>query len=172
METKDKLGALVKWNEELHLYELVEENEQALQDFILKNTSREILTLDIQTGKMVATYEPIEKIESEADNKLVWKLRKALNAKKREIDAKRKQAVAIMINNFVDYCKGLTTPLDEASKKLTRLINEYKASLASETETPTEKNYTITIKTTNAELVKQIEDLVYNAGAVWETKEA
>lgn len=171
METKEKLGALVKWNDELHIYELADENKEALENFIIANTSREVMSLNTQEGVMEVKYEPIEKIESEADNKLVWKLRKNLNAKKKEIDTKRKQAVAIMVNDFIDNCKSYTTPLDEASKKLTALINEYKASKVGE-EAQAEKKYTITIKTTNAELVKQIEDLAYQNGATWDTKEA
>ena len=170
MEIKEKLGSLVQWNNELHIYEIADTNQEALDEFIMKNTSREISTLNALTGEFITTYEPILKIENEADNKLVWKLRRNLNAKKKEIDTKRKQAVAIMINNFVDYCKGLSSQLDSASKMLTKMLNDYKPKKVEEQET-TEKVVSITITTTNAELVGKIIELAKDNGAVWDIKE-
>ena len=56
-----------------------------------------------------------------------------------------------------------TAPKDKETKE---------KKTAVKAETPAETKYTITIKTTNAELVKQVEELARNNGAVWETKEA
>lgn len=157
----------VVWNNDLHLYQIDGVEQKVIDDFILKNTSKEIATLDTQTGAFITTYEPIVKIENDADNKLVWKLRTNLNKKKKEIETKRKQAVAIMINNFVNYCKGIENQIDLASKNLTRLLNEYKPKEIKETK----KYFTIKITSDNFGAIQKLEGIAMSMGLEVETTE-
>lgn len=167
MEKQEKLGALVVWNNDLHIYELTNENEIQLQDFIKRNTSREISTLNVATGVMETTYEPIEKIENESDNKLVWKLRRNLNAKKKEIETKRKQAVAIMINDFVACCKTMEKEIDDASKRLTTMLNEYKPKETAEKQ----KYFVLKVASNNMGLIQKLEGIAMSMGLEVETSE-
>ena len=146
-DLKEKLNALsIVWNDKSHQYEIANDVVSEVERFIQENTCIEVQTLNAETGKFDISYEKIEKIDSDTLNKIVWKKRTNINNKKKEIEGKRKQCVAIMINDFVDYCKVLESQLDTASNALTALINDYKSRGVVE-ETHKATVYKLTIKT-------------------------
>lgn len=158
----EKLNALsIVWDKDSHLYKIANDVVEEVKKFIEENTSIEVQNLNATTGEIEISYEKIEKIDNDNLNKIVWKKRTNLNNKKKEIETKRKQAVAIMINGFVDYCKALESQLDQASKSLTAMINEYKPK----DETQKAVTYKLVIKTDSLFVKKKLEEIALQMGA-------
>lgn len=151
----------VVWNEELHLYTIKDWVENAVDDFILENTSVQQQTLDVSTGTFITENIPVEKIESDALYSIMWKKRTILNNRAKEIATKRKQAVAIMVNGFIAYCKMLESKISDASDSITRMLNEYKPK----EQKPTKTIYKLVIKTESLDVKKKLEKIALKYGA-------
>lgn len=150
----------VVWDKKDHIYKIEGSAQAEIDKFILANTCIEEAQIDAKTGKFVSKYIDIEKITDDEMYKVVYKKRTNLNNKSKEIAKKRKMAVAIMINDFQNYCKEIESQLDCASDKLTALLNEYK---------PKEKTvkppvYELKIKTTDIKLYEKVKQFALDIG--------
>ena len=158
-QVEEKKNLEIVWNDEKHLYQIAQDVEREVDEFINRCLCKEVSVIN-SNGEIEKELIPFEKIEDDETKKMVWKKRTELNKKSKEIADTRKKCVAIMINGFVDYCKGIESKINSASSKLTAMLDEYEPK--EEKVKPT--IYKLVIKTESLSTKKKIEEIALSMG--------